>query len=54
VNSVAAVAVGGKQHYGRSKLSRVPHTSPSAKNRALREANLPRVLHSGKKCTRGR
>jgi hypothetical protein len=35
-------------HYGRSKLSRVPHTSPSAKNRTFGEANLPRVLHSGK------
>jgi hypothetical protein len=32
----------------------VPNSSLSAKNRALREANLPRVLHSEKKCTRGR
>jgi hypothetical protein len=47
---VAAVTI----HYGRSKLSRVPHTSPSAKNRALGEANLPRVLHSGKTGTRKR
>ena len=28
--------------------------SPSAKNRTLGEENLPRVLHSGKNCTRGR
>ena len=28
--------------------------SPSAKNRALGKENLPRVLHSGKNCTRGR
>jgi hypothetical protein len=41
-------------HYGRSKIPRVPRASPSAKNRALGEDNLPRVLHSGKKCTRGR
>jgi hypothetical protein len=33
---------------------RVPHASPSSKNRALGEDNLPRVLHSGKNCTRGR
>jgi hypothetical protein len=40
-------------HYGRSNLSRVPHTSPSAKNRALGEE-----LHSGKmafpECLKGR
>jgi hypothetical protein len=41
-------------HYGRSNLCRVPRTSPRAKNRALGEDNLPRVLHSGKNCTRGR
>ena len=28
--------------------------SPSAKNRTLGKANLPRVLHSGKNSTRGR
>jgi hypothetical protein len=36
-------------HYGRTVIPRVPGTSPSAKNRALGEANLPRVLHSGKR-----
>jgi hypothetical protein len=36
-------------HHGRSNLSRVPHTSPSAKNRALGEE-----LHSGKMDTRKR
>jgi hypothetical protein len=36
------------QHYERSKIPRVSHASPSAKNRALEEVNLPRVLHSGK------
>jgi auxin responsive GH3 family protein len=43
-----------RYHYGRSNIPRVSRTSPSAKNRALREDNLPRVLHSGKNCTRGR
>jgi hypothetical protein len=38
----------------RTVIPRVPGTSPRAKNRALGEANLPRVLHSGKNCTRGR
>jgi hypothetical protein len=41
-------------HYGRTVIPRVPGTSPRAKNRALGEANLPRVLHSGKISTRGR
>jgi disease resistance protein RPM1 len=41
-------------HYRRTVIPRVPGTSPRAKNRALGEANLPRVLHSGKNCTRGR
>jgi hypothetical protein len=36
-------------HYGRSKIPRVSNTSPSAKNRALGEATLPRVLHSGER-----
>jgi hypothetical protein len=42
------------QHYGRTVIPRVPGASPRAKNRALGEADLPRVLHSGKNCTRGR
>jgi hypothetical protein len=33
----------------RSKVPRVSLASPSAKNRALGEENLPRVLHSGKR-----
>ena len=41
-------------HYGRGKILRVSQASPSAKNRALSKANLPRVLHSGKNSTRGR
>jgi hypothetical protein len=41
-------------HYGRVEIPRVPQDSPSAKYRALGEETLPRVLHSGKKCTRGR
>ena len=41
-------------HYGRGKIPRVSQASPSAKNRALGKANLPRVLHSGKNSTRGR
>jgi hypothetical protein len=40
-----------ERHYGRTEIPRVPNSSPSAKNQALGEANLPRVLHSGKKCT---
>jgi hypothetical protein len=43
-----------RSHYRRGKISRVSQASPSAKNRALGEVNLPRVLHSGKNCTRGR
>jgi hypothetical protein len=43
-----------RTNYGRSKIPRVSNTSPSAKNRALGEATFPRVLHSGKNCTRGR
>jgi hypothetical protein len=40
-------------HYGRSKIPRVPNSSfPECQ--ALGEANLPWVLHSGKKCTRRR
>jgi hypothetical protein len=36
-------------HYGRGNLSRVPRSSPSAKNRALGEDNLlEEELHSGK------
>ena len=42
------------RHYGRGKIPRVSQASPSAKNRALGKANLPRVLHSGKNSTRGR
>jgi hypothetical protein len=41
-------------HYGRMDISRVSIASLSAKNRALGEEPLPRVLHSGKKNTRGR
>jgi hypothetical protein len=41
-------------HYGRMEIPRVPRASPSAKYRAFGEETLPRVLHSGKKCTRGR
>ena len=41
-------------NYGRGKIPWVSQTSPSAKNRALGKANLPRVLHSGKNSTRGR
>jgi hypothetical protein len=41
-------------HYGRMDISRVSIASPSAKNRALGEDPLPRVLHSGKKNTQGR
>ena len=41
-------------HYGRDKIPRVLLASPSAKNRVLGKENLPRVLHSGKNCTRGR
>jgi hypothetical protein len=41
-------------HYGRMDISRVSSASPSVKNRALGEEHLPRVLHSGKKNTRGR
>jgi hypothetical protein len=32
-------------HYGRAVIPRVPGTSPRAKNQALGEGNLPRVLH---------
>jgi hypothetical protein len=39
-----------RAHYGRSKIPRVSNSSPSAKNRALGEANL----HSGKGGTRGK
>jgi hypothetical protein len=38
-------------HYGRTEIPRVPNSSPSFKNR---QANLPRVLHSGKGGTRGK
>jgi hypothetical protein len=42
-------------HYGRGNLSRVPRSSPSAKNRALVEDNLlEEELHSGKTGTRKR
>jgi hypothetical protein len=41
-------------HYGRMDISRVSIASPSAKNRALGEDTLRRVLHSGKKNTQGR
>ena len=41
-------------HYGRDKIPRVSLASPSAKNRTLGKEDLPRVLHSGKNCTRGR
>jgi len=41
-------------HCGRIKISRVSQASPSAKNRALGEVNLPRVLYSGKNYTRRR
>ena len=41
-------------HYGRGKILRVSLASLSAKNWALGKENLPRVLHSGKNCTRGR
>jgi hypothetical protein len=37
------------KHYGRIEIPRVSQASPSAKNRALGEASLPRVLHSGKR-----
>jgi hypothetical protein len=39
---------------GASKIPRVSHASPSAKNRTLKEATLPLVLHSGRNCTQGR
>jgi hypothetical protein len=42
------------RHYGRNKIPRVSFASPSAKNRALGKENPPRVLHSGKNCTRRR
>jgi hypothetical protein len=50
----AAMLLARILHYGRSQIRRVSHGSSSAKYRALREANLPWVLHSGKNCTRGR
>jgi len=41
-------------HYGRTEIFRVSQASPSAKNWALGEDDLSRVLHSGKNCTRRR
>jgi hypothetical protein len=45
----AAATSGSSSHYKRTEIPRVPHSSLSAKNRALGEANLPRVLHLEKR-----
>ena len=54
MGSRSSVLLRWGHHYRRGKIPRVSLASPSAKNQALGKENLPRVLHSGNNCTRGR